>query len=337
MSPTRKPISRNPTQMDKGQKAKTHKNLQNFLVQEKMHAGRKNVSGLIVNQTTDEYFSVEEHNFIYTGIPNETATKLVLMLMGFIISLIFLCMFLIAAVYIYYKGKSNGKSFTATEANVKTDKANSPYIVTPEQKITQQLLSSEMVTPIECSASDIAQLVRYMALYGKFTEDEIYRTPQSCIRLVIRGKTKFDSSEMHVNTVIFIVNGTIQVTVSKNEQKTTRRFSSRKDLSSDKQNSTLRAKSRKSIQQQGISSSKPTPRKKARRKQFSDELNYGSGAKRSSRRGNAAEKQRKVKDGEKIKSKLNRRLVEISPSARERPSRKWKKRKHLRESKRHKK
>lgn len=33
-----------------------------------------------------------------------------------------------------------------------------------------------------------------MALYGEFTEDDIYRTPQSFIRLVTRAKTKFDES-----------------------------------------------------------------------------------------------------------------------------------------------
>ncbi|EJW83003.1 hypothetical protein WUBG_06087, partial [Wuchereria bancrofti] len=127
-------------------------------------------------------------------ISNEIATKLVLMLMGFMVTLILLCIFLILSIYIYYKEKDE-ELFTDNKnepAKVKVDKAQSPYIITPEQKITQQLLSTEMVTSIGCSADDIAQLLRYIALYGELSEVEIYQTPLTFIRLVVRGKTKFD-------------------------------------------------------------------------------------------------------------------------------------------------
>ncbi|MCP9261981.1 hypothetical protein DINM_005283 [Dirofilaria immitis] len=130
-------------------------------------------------------------------IPNAFATKLVLMLMGFMVTLIFLCIFLLLTIYICYKEKGE-KLFTDNKdepTSVKIDKANSPYIITPEQKITQQLLATQIVTPIECSANDIAQLLRYIALYGEFSEDEIYRTPRIFIRLVERGKTKFDEQD----------------------------------------------------------------------------------------------------------------------------------------------
>ncbi|VBB28095.1 unnamed protein product [Acanthocheilonema viteae] len=79
-----------------------------------------------------------------------------------------------------------------------------------------------MITSIECSANDIAQLLRYIALYGEFKEDEIHRTSRTFIRLVSRGKTKFDEGG-----------------------------------------------------------------KKARKKELSDELDCDSGAKRSSKKGNA--------------------------------------------------
>uniref|UniRef100_A0A915PTG8 Uncharacterized protein n=1 Tax=Setaria digitata TaxID=48799 RepID=A0A915PTG8_9BILA len=131
------------------------------------------------------------------GIPNEFATKLVLMLMGFMITLILLCLFLLITIYIYYKEKEevfgNNK---IGPTSVKIDKVHSPYIITPEQKITQQLLASQVVTPIECSVNDIAQLVQYLALHGHFSEDEIYRTPRTFIRLVPRRKTKFDEEEL---------------------------------------------------------------------------------------------------------------------------------------------
>uniref|UniRef100_A0A8R1XKY9 Uncharacterized protein n=1 Tax=Onchocerca volvulus TaxID=6282 RepID=A0A8R1XKY9_ONCVO len=115
------------------------------------------------------------------------------MLIGSMVTLIFLCLFLIIIVYIYYKQKSN-KLFTdkGGPTSVKIDKAHSPYVITPEQKFTQQLLASQIITPIECSTNDIAQLLRYLALYGEFSEDEIYRRPRIFIHLVERGKTKFD-------------------------------------------------------------------------------------------------------------------------------------------------
>ncbi|EFO28315.1 hypothetical protein LOAG_00172 [Loa loa] len=117
------------------------------------------------------------------------------MLMGFMVTLIFICMFVILSIYIYYKEKGE-ELFTdkGGPAKVKLDKAHSPYIITPEQKFTQQFLSTE-VTFVECSANDIVQLLRYMASYGEFSEDVIYQTPRSFFRLVTRGKTKFDKND----------------------------------------------------------------------------------------------------------------------------------------------
>lgn len=53
--------------------------------------------------------------------------------MGFIISLIFLCIFLITAVYIYYKERTDD-IFTATEENAKIDKGK---ILKKDGKIIQ--------------------------------------------------------------------------------------------------------------------------------------------------------------------------------------------------------
>ncbi|CAG9530958.1 unnamed protein product [Cercopithifilaria johnstoni] len=199
------------------------------------------------------------------GIPNEIATKLVLMIMGFIITMIFLCIFLVIAVCIYYKGKSEEFLFMDKKSS-KIEKDHSPYIITPEQKITQQMLTAQMVTPIECSVNDIARLLRYIALYGEFTEDEIYRTPKDFIHLVTRGKTKFDIEDE-----------------SKKEHKVMPKLGSQLHLPSDQENhfSILRMQ-----QQQDISSFKP--RKKARRKELYDEMDRESGVKGSSKKGRLA-------------------------------------------------
>uniref|UniRef100_A0A0R3S240 SWIB domain-containing protein n=1 Tax=Elaeophora elaphi TaxID=1147741 RepID=A0A0R3S240_9BILA len=186
------------------------------------------------------------------------------MFMGFIVTLIFLCLFLIIAVYIYYKEKSEQLIINNNKGNMKIDKAHSPYIITPEQKITQQLLAAQTVTSIECSAKDIAHLLRYMALYGEFRKDEVYRTPRTLIRLVTRAKTKFDEDD-----------------VKKEQEAAVKSFGSKLDLHTDQQSSTLMRKARKRVQQQDTSNSKPE--KKARRNELSDKMNYDSGAKRYSR------------------------------------------------------
>ncbi|KAL3994514.1 hypothetical protein ACH3XW_22025 [Acanthocheilonema viteae] len=279
-------------------------------------SGQKNVSDyFITKRTIDKYSNVYERSAIYTGIPNEIATKLVLMLMGFISSLVFLCIFLLIAVYIHYKEKSD-EHFTANKANMKIDKVHSPYIITPEQKITQQLLSAQMITSIECSANDIAQLLRYIALYGEFKEDEIHRTSRTFIRLVSRGKTKFDEGDF------------------KKEQETRPKLGSKLDFHCDQQTSTAEKKSRKRMHHRDISSSKP--RKKARKKELSDELDCDSGAKRSSKKGNAMKKDRKEENEKKnSESKLSHQLVEASPYSHGRLSNKLqmkgKKRKHLKD------
>uniref|UniRef100_A0A1I8EK62 Uncharacterized protein n=1 Tax=Wuchereria bancrofti TaxID=6293 RepID=A0A1I8EK62_WUCBA len=188
------------SQESKGQETKWDEKEKNSIFQKNFVAVDQKNNGSTTSKasrTIDQHFSIDEHHVIYTGISNEIATKLVLMLMGFMVTLILLCIFLILSIYIYYKEKDE-ELFTDNKnepAKVKVDKAHSPYIITPEQKITQQLLSTEMVTSIGCSADDIAQLLRYIALYGELSEVEIYQTPLTFIRLVVRGKTKFDKDD----------------------------------------------------------------------------------------------------------------------------------------------
>uniref|UniRef100_A0A7I4KRY9 Uncharacterized protein n=1 Tax=Brugia malayi TaxID=6279 RepID=A0A7I4KRY9_BRUMA len=180
--------------------------------------------------------------------------------------------------------------------------AHSPYIITPEQKITQQLLSTEMVTSIGCSVDDIAQLLRYIALYGELSEDEIYQTPLTFIRLVVRGKTKFDKDD------------------SKREQKPVPKSESKLGLYNDKEISDTMKKWKKNMQQrQVISPSKP--KKKTRGNELSNRLISDNKVKRSSRRGNAMRKGKRKKNRKKksSKSRLSRQLVEAaSPHAHER-------------------
>ncbi|KAM3719117.1 Protein HLR1 [Dirofilaria immitis] len=248
-----------------------------------------------INNITMASQIVDAPYIIYTGIPNAFATKLVLMLMGFMVTLIFLCIFLLLTIYICYKEKGE-KLFTDNKdepTSVKIDKANSPYIITPEQKITQQLLATQIVTPIECSANDIAQLLRYIALYGEFSEDEIYRTPRIFIRLVERGKTKFDEQD------------------SKREHKAARKSESKLDLHKEVLITTKKLK--KNIQQQGISSSKA--KKEAHRKKSSSELNNVNETERNRKKNGSMKRSKKEKNGKRksSKSRLNHQLVEVIP------------------------
>ncbi|VDO21110.1 unnamed protein product [Brugia timori] len=281
----------------------------------------------------DEHFSIDEHHVIYTGISNEIATKLVLMLMGFMVTLILLCIFLILSIYIYYKEKDE-EFFLDNKgepAKVKVDKAHSPYIITPEQKITQQLLSTEMVTSIGCSVDDIAQLLRYIALYGELSEDEIYQTPLTFIRLVVRGKTKFDKDD------------------SKREQKPVPKSESKLGLYNDKEVLFTETYNNDKLSHPlnqvcfGISeiffqylikryntSARYIPQnfcnslfqeKKTRGNELSNKLISDNKVKRSSRRGNAMRKGKRKKNRKKksSKSRLSRQLVEAaSPHAHER-------------------
>uniref|UniRef100_A0AAF5PY86 Uncharacterized protein n=1 Tax=Wuchereria bancrofti TaxID=6293 RepID=A0AAF5PY86_WUCBA len=294
------------SQESKGQETKWDEKEKNSIFQKNFVAVDQKNNGSTTSKasrTIDQHFSIDEHHVIYTGISNEIATKLVLMLMGFMVTLILLCIFLILSIYIYYKEKDE-ELFTDNKnepAKVKVDKAHSPYIITPEQKITQQLLSTEMVTSIGCSADDIAQLLRYIALYGELSEVEIYQTPLTFIRLVVRGKTKFDKDD------------------SKRKQKSVPKSESKLGLHNEKETSDTMKRSKKSMQQrQVISSSKP--KKNTRGHELSNRLNSGNEIKRSSRRGNAMRKGKKEKNRKKksSKSRLSRQLVEASPHAHER-------------------
>nr|CRZ23077.1 Bm8953 [Brugia malayi] len=192
------------------------------------------------------------------------------MLMGFMVTLILLCIFLILSIYIYYKEKDE-EFFLDNKgepAKVKVDKAHSPYIITPEQKITQQLLSTEMVTSIGCSVDDIAQLLRYIALYGELSEDEIYQTPLTFIRLVVRGKTKFDKDD------------------SKREQKPVPKSESKLGLYNDKEYLIKRYNTSARYIPQNFCNSL-FQEKKTRGNELSNRLISDNKVKRSSRRGNA--------------------------------------------------
>ncbi|VDM99356.1 unnamed protein product [Thelazia callipaeda] len=128
------------------------------------------------------------------GIPNEFATKLVLLLMSFTISLILICLFLLLIIYVRNRDKHKDLLSKAKDdlKHVIIEKA-SPYIVTPEQKFTQQLLASQAITSIECSVYDIADTLCYVAIHAKIA-DEFFHTSRTFIRLVPRGRTKFDKS-----------------------------------------------------------------------------------------------------------------------------------------------
>ncbi|KAK6104297.1 hypothetical protein QQG55_15730 [Brugia pahangi] len=286
------------SQESKGQEIQKGKNSSIF--QKNLTVEQKNNSGTTIKAIR----TIDEHHVIYTGISNEIATKLVLMLMGFMVTLILLCIFLILSIYIYYKEKDEELFLDnkGEPAKVKVDKAHSPYIITPEQKITQQLLSTEMVTSIGCSVDDIAQLLRYIALYGELSEDEIYQTPLTFIRLVVRGKTKFDKDD------------------SKREQKPVPKSESKLGLYNGKEISDTMKKWKKNMQQrQVISSSKP--KKKTRGNELSNRLISDNKVKRSSRRGNAMRKGKRKKNRKKksSKSRLSRQLVEAaSPHAHQR-------------------
>ncbi|VIO94375.1 Uncharacterized protein BM_BM8953 [Brugia malayi] len=291
-------------QESKGQKIQKRKNSSIF--QKNFTVEQKNNSGTTIKaiRTIDEHFSIDEHHVIYTGISNEIATKLVLMLMGFMVTLILLCIFLILSIYIYYKEKDE-EFFLDNKgepAKVKVDKAHSPYIITPEQKITQQLLSTEMVTSIGCSVDDIAQLLRYIALYGELSEDEIYQTPLTFIRLVVRGKTKFDKDD------------------SKREQKPVPKSESKLGLYNDKEYLIKRYNTSARYIPQNFCNSL-FQEKKTRGNELSNRLISDNKVKRSSRRGNAMRKGKRKKNRKKksSKSRLSRQLVEAaSPHAHER-------------------
>ncbi|VDK41981.1 unnamed protein product [Gongylonema pulchrum] len=98
------------------------------------------------------------------GIPNEFATKLVITLMGFLLAFVLLCLLLVIVVQAFLSDKEEMQlsEENAAPTKVKIDKAHSPYIVTPEQKLTQQLLAAQH--PITTTNTNDEEVILAVAL-----------------------------------------------------------------------------------------------------------------------------------------------------------------------------